>query len=84
MATHSSVPAWRTQGQRSLAACSPWGRKEPDMTEHLRTPSATCALYSGRKRKEMHSTWGLSRPEKAVHVGHRENHRVRSLVSQRR
>ena len=25
------------QGQRSLAGCNPWGRKESDMTEHLRT-----------------------------------------------
>ena len=24
-----------SHGQRSLAGCSPWGRKEPDMTERL-------------------------------------------------
>ena len=31
MATHSSVPAGKSQGQRGLAGCSPWGRKESDM-----------------------------------------------------
>ena len=25
-------------GQRSLVGCSPWGRKESDMTEQLSTP----------------------------------------------
>ena len=33
MATHSSILAWRIQGQRSLAGYSPWGRKESDRTE---------------------------------------------------
>ena len=27
MATHSSILAWRSYGQRSLAAYGPWGRK---------------------------------------------------------
>ena len=27
MATHSSILAWRTYGQRSLAGCSLWGHK---------------------------------------------------------
>ena len=31
--THSSIPAWKIHGQRSLAGCSPWGRKEADTTE---------------------------------------------------
>ena len=30
MATHSSVPAGKSHGQRGLAGCSPWGRKESD------------------------------------------------------
>ena len=30
MATHSSILAWRIQGQRSLAGYSPWGCKESD------------------------------------------------------
>ena len=34
MATHSSIPAWRSpNGQRSLAGCIPWGHKELDTTE---------------------------------------------------
>ena len=35
MATHSSILAWETHGQRSMAGCSPWGHKEPDTTEQL-------------------------------------------------
>ena len=33
MAIHSSTIAWKIHGQRSLAGCSLWGRKESDMTE---------------------------------------------------
>ena len=33
MATHSSVLAWRSQGQRSLVGCRLWGRTESDTTE---------------------------------------------------
>ena len=33
MATHSSILAWRIPWKRSLAVCSPWGRKQLDMTE---------------------------------------------------
>ena len=33
MATHSSTLARESHGQRSLEGCSPWGRKESDMTE---------------------------------------------------
>ena len=32
-ATHSSLLAWRSHGQRSLAGHSPQGHKESDMTE---------------------------------------------------
>ena len=32
-AAHSSIFAWRTPGQRSLAGCSRWGPKELDATE---------------------------------------------------
>ena len=35
LATHSSILAWKTHGQRSLGGYSPWGRKESDMTEQL-------------------------------------------------
>ena len=33
MATHSSIPAWRIHGQRSLGGHSPWSSKELDMTD---------------------------------------------------
>ena len=33
MATHSSILAWRIQGQRSLLGCRLWGRTESDMTD---------------------------------------------------
>ena len=33
MATHSSVLAWESHGQRSLLGCSPWGCKESDRAE---------------------------------------------------
>ena len=32
MATHTSTPAWKSYGQRTLVGYSPWGHKEPDMT----------------------------------------------------
>ena len=35
MATHSSILPGKSHGQRSLAGCSPWGRKESDTTEQL-------------------------------------------------
>ena len=33
MATHCNILAWRIHGQRSLVGYSPWGHKQPDMTE---------------------------------------------------
>ena len=35
MATHSSILAWRTHGQRSPMGYSPWGHKELDTTKQL-------------------------------------------------
>jgi len=32
MAAHSTILAWESHGQRSLAGYSPWGLKESDMT----------------------------------------------------
>ena len=40
MATHSSVLAWESHGQRSLAGYSPWGRKESNMTEQPKHSTA--------------------------------------------
>ena len=42
MATHSSILAWRTHGQRSLVGCSPRGHKKWDKTEQL-----TLFFFSG-------------------------------------
>ena len=36
MVIHSNILAWRIPMERSLAGCSPWGRKS-DMTERLST-----------------------------------------------
>ena len=41
-------------GQRSLAGCSPWGRREPDMTEGLTLrgfPGVTMCLWKGGKHE---------------------------------
>ena len=35
MATHSSVPVWKSHGQRSLEGYSPLGHKESDTTEAI-------------------------------------------------
>jgi len=35
IATHSSILAWETHAQRSLAGCGLWGHKESDMTKHI-------------------------------------------------
>ena len=34
VATNSSILAWKSHGQRSLACYSPWDRKESEATEH--------------------------------------------------
>ena len=41
---HSSILVWRISGQRSLAGCSQWSRKESDPTEQL-TFSLSHILY---------------------------------------
>ena len=35
MATHSSILAGESHGQRSLVGYSPWGHKESDITEAI-------------------------------------------------
>ena len=36
MAPHSGTLDWgKSHGQRSLVGCSPWGRKESEMTEQI-------------------------------------------------
>ena len=49
MATHSSILAGKSHGQRSLAGYIPWGHREPDTTECLSTYSliaSSCDNYS--------------------------------------
>ena len=41
MATDSSIIPVESDGQRSLAGYSPWGRKEQDMTEHRHSQELT-------------------------------------------
>ena len=40
MATHSSIPAWKFQGQKGLLGYSPWGHEEVWRTEQLSTHHA--------------------------------------------
>ena len=42
MATHSSVLAGESHGQRSLTGYSPWDCTESDMTEHETSTLLTC------------------------------------------
>ena len=47
MATHSSILAGESHGQRSLVGCSPWGREELDTTKQLTYTSVwKCFLVS--------------------------------------
>ena len=48
MATHSSILAWKSYGQRSLAGYSPWGHKESDTTEPLHFTSLHKSLWDFR------------------------------------
>ena len=52
MATHSSILAWKSHGQRSLVGCCPWGRTELDMTE---ATSHAC-LHALEKEMATHSS----------------------------
>ena len=48
-AIHSSILAWESHGQRSLAGYSPQEHKEPDMTEQLIPPSTFYKIYKAKK-----------------------------------
>ena len=56
IATHSSILAWRSHGQRSLVSYSPWDHKESDTTEHL-TPHFT---FSYLNKSEMRMCFGIA------------------------
>ena len=45
MAIHSTILAWKSQGQRSLASYSPWGSRESDATEQVTLFQLSCSNY---------------------------------------
>ena len=45
MAIHSTILAWKSQGERSLASYSPWGSRESDTTERLTLFQLSCSNY---------------------------------------
>ena len=62
MATLSSILAWKSHGQRSLAGYSPWGHKESDKTEglnsdnnnkmHFQLPAKELVLLANQLKEE--------------------------------
>ena len=44
MAAHSSILPGESHGQRSLVGYSPWGRKELDTTQRLKTAATSLGL----------------------------------------
>ena len=66
MATHSSILAWKSHGQRSLVGYSPWGHKESDTTERLH-------FHALEKEMATHSSilaWKIPWTEEPGRVGH--------------
>ena len=60
MATHCSILAWeKSQGQRTLAGCNPWGHKELDTTEGLHFPFLSLRGEGGGRGK-VYGAKGLS------------------------
>ena len=55
MATHSSILAWRIQGQRKLTGYSPWGHKELDTTEWLTHTHANDTTLTAESKEELKS-----------------------------
>ena len=56
MATHSSILAWKCHGQRSLAAYSPWGHRDSEMTEHTYTAIFAILLFNWSRQNNWHKT----------------------------
>ena len=43
-------------GQGSLAGCSPWGHKEPDMTQQLNNNNNNLGYYSANQKEQSNKT----------------------------
>ena len=72
---HSNRPQYSCledpRGQRSLAGCSPWGHKEPDMTEDMQNHYALHLKLTHYKS----TTIQLKKQKKAIGTIHaRDNH----------
>ena len=50
---------WESEGQRSLACCSPWNRKESDTTERLKNNNLS--LWAPNKKRPVPSSDGKPR-----------------------
>ena len=50
MATHSSILAWKSHGQRSLAGYGPWGHKRVGYDLVAKQKTTTC-YHTGLKRR---------------------------------
>ena len=60
MATHSSILSGKSDGQRSLAGCSPQGHKESDTTQQLNSNKPSLGLprwLSGKESTCQAETW---------------------------
>ena len=51
MATRPIVLVWKSHGQRSLAGYSPWGRKQSDTTQRLKSDSSNRAGHPPSTRQ---------------------------------
>ena len=54
MSTHSSIPAWESNGQRSLAGYSPWGHRRVGRdiaTEQQEGPLTVCVCRMKHSNK---------------------------------
>ena len=75
MATHSSILAWSC-GQRSLAGCSPWGRKESGTTEHVcKHIRFIRSVYTIRSRQE--HDFSLIDSFSEAHIRKRQQFKIR-------
>ena len=51
MATHSSILAWKSHGQKDLMSYSTWSRKELGTTEHTHTTHTYLLSFPGQSHE---------------------------------